>query len=286
MSHAPSPPPPDVIDVPGRAGITIRALDWGGNGPPVVLLHPNGFCGGLYEPIAHLIATAARPIALDLRGHGGSTAPDRPAAYRFENLAIDVLEVLDHLDLPAVSGVGGSLGGAVAILVHRLDPRRWTRLLLAEPVAFPTDAFPHQENPMAAAARRRRATFATRVEMTGSYRSKEPLCQLAPEALDAYVRWGTTVDASGVHLACRPEIEATIFEISAAEGGAADAWDHLPNLSCPTTIVAGEHTFLPDIFAAQAERAGAGLITVPGGHFVLHEDTVRGADLIAREALA
>ena len=57
--------------------------------------------------------------------------------------------------------------------------------------------------------------------MTDSYRSKEPLSQLAPEALDAYIRWGTTVDASGVHLACRPEIEATIFEVSAAAGGAA-----------------------------------------------------------------
>lgn len=286
MSHPPPSPSPQVIDLPGQSGITIRALDWGGDGPPVVLLHPNGFCGGLYEPIAHCIAAAARPIALDLRGHGGSTAPDHPGAYRFENLAIDVLEVLDHLDLPTVAGVGGSLGGAVAILVHRLDPQRWTRLLLAEPVAFPTNAFPHQhENPMAAAARRRRPTFATRAEMTDSYRSKEPLSQLAPEALDAYIRWGTTVDASGVHLACRPEIEATIFEVSAAAGGAADAWDHLPDLTCPTTIVAGEHTFLPDIFAAQAKRARADLITVPGGHFVLHENTTRGADLIAREAL-
>jgi len=277
---------PEVVDLAGHAGVTIRTLDWGGAGPPIVLLHPNGFCGGLYEPIAQRIGNAARPIAIDLRGHGGSTTPTEPAAYRFENLAMDVLEVLDQLHLPEVAAVGGSLGGAVAILVHRLDPRRWTRLLLAEPVAFPADAFPlRTENPMAAAARRRRPTFTTRAEMVDSYRSKEPLCQLAPEALDAYIRWGTTDDASGVHLACPPEIEATIFEISASPGGAADAWDHLPDLSCPTTIAAGESTFLPDIFAAQAARSHAELITVPGGHFVLHEDTSRGADLIARHAL-
>lgn len=285
-SHPALPPPPQVLDLPGHAGTTIRTLDWGGTGPPVVLLHPNGFCGGLYEPIAHLIGTAARPIAIDLRGHGGSTAPVDPAAYRFEHLAIDVLEVLDHLGLHTIAGVGGSLGGAVAILVHRLDPQRWTRLLLAEPVAFPANIFPqHTENPMAAAARRRRPTFASRAEMADSYRTKEPLSQLAPEALDAYIRWGTTVDADSVHLACRPEIEATIFEISASDGGAADAWDHLADLTCPTTIAAGEHTFLPDIFAAQAERAHAELITVPGGHFVLHENTLRGATLIARHAL-
>ncbi|QGG93992.1 alpha/beta fold hydrolase [Actinomarinicola tropica] len=286
ISHPALPPPPQVLDLPGQAGTTIRTLDWGGTGPPVVLLHPNGFCGGLYEPIAQLLATVARPIAIDLRGHGGSTAPSQPAAYRFEHLAIDVLEVLDQLDLPEAAVVGGSLGGAVAILVHRLDPRRWTRMLLAEPVAFPAGVFPqHAENPMAAAARRRRPTFASRAEMAASYRTKEPLSQLAPEALDAYIRWGTTVEAGSVHLACRPEIEATILEISASGGGAADAWDHLADLTCPTTIAAGEHTFLPDIFAAQAERAHAELIAVPGGHFVLHEDTRRGATLIARHAL-
>ena len=286
MTHTTPPTSFQVIDLPGETGITIRVLDWGGDGPPVVLLHPNGFCGGLYEPIAHVLAPAVRPIAIDLRGHGASTAPDHPGAYRFENLALDVLAVLDHLDLTTAAGVGGSLGGAVAVLVDRLDPQRWTRLLLAEPVAFPTDAFPHQgENPMAAAARRRRQTFASRSEMTANYRSKEPLSQLAPEALDAYIRWGTTIDAAGVHLACRPEIEAAIYEISAAAAGAIDAWNHLPNLSCPSTILAGEHTVLPDVFAAQADRARADLITVPGGHFVLHENTTRGADLIATNAL-
>jgi len=74
MSHRPSPPPPQVIDLPGQSGITIRALDWGGDGPPVVLLHPNGFCGGLYEPRAHLIASGSHLFALDPRDHGGSTA--------------------------------------------------------------------------------------------------------------------------------------------------------------------------------------------------------------------
>ncbi|MEJ5256274.1 MAG: alpha/beta hydrolase [Acidimicrobiales bacterium] len=278
--------PPEVRRIAGQAGITIRVLDWGGTGPPVVLLHPNGFCGGLYEPIAEQLVRTARPIAIDLRGHGGSTAPSQPAAYRFENLASDVLEVLDHLHLAAAAVVGGSLGGAVAILVHRLDPARWTRMFLAEPVAFPAGAFSAlTENPMAAAARRRRPSFASQTEMNASYSGKEPLSQLGPEALDAYIRWGTTVDASGVHLACRPEIEATIFEASAADGGAAEAWDHLPDLTCPTTIAAGESTFLPDIFAAQAERAGAALVTVPGGHFVLHENTLRGANLIARHVL-
>jgi pimeloyl-ACP methyl ester carboxylesterase len=274
-----------VVQVDVRSELSIRVLDWGGNGPPVVLLHPNGFCAGLYEPIAERIRPTARPIAIDLRGHGGSSAPSGSAAYRFEAFARDILDVLDHLGLHDVAGVGGSLGGAAAILVDRLDPGRWRRLLLAEPVAFPASAISEGDNPMSAAARRRRPRFDSRPAAVAAYRHKEPLAQLAPEALDAYLRWGTVADGTGVRLSCLPEIEAIVFDVSATPAGAADAWDHLPRLSCPTTIVSGQDSFLPDVFAVQAELAGANLVTVPGGHFVLHEDTARGAELISRYAL-
>jgi hypothetical protein len=39
------------------------------------------------------------------------------------------------------------------------------------------------------------------------------------------------------------------------------------------------------VFDGQAERAGGELITVPGGHFALHEDSARGAELVGRYAL-
>jgi pimeloyl-ACP methyl ester carboxylesterase len=276
----------EVIDLRLKNGLTIRALDWGGAAPTVVLLHPNGFCGGLYEPLAERLREVARPVALDLRGHGGSSAPRDPAGYGFELLAADVLEALDLLGIDRAAGVGGSLGGGVAILVDRLDPGRWTRLLLAEAVAFPSNAFSSQaENSMAATARRRRRTFDSEEQAVASYRGKAPLSQLAPEALAAYVRWGTVRRGHGVDLACSPEVEATIFEASATSGGAAAAWMHLDSLSCPTTVVAGRDTFLPDIFRAQAGRAGAELVMVPGGHFVLHERTERGVELVRRYAL-
>lgn len=281
------------MDVDVAPGVRLRALDWGGPGPPVVLLHPNGFCAGLYEPVAERLRPVARPIAIDLRGHGRSSAPTGAASYAFERLAADVIEVLDDLGLQYVAGVGGSLGGAIALLVDRLDPGRWSRLLLAEPVAFPppeeaadgTGAPAGGQNPMAAGARRRRAHFPDRAAVVEAYRDRAPLSRLAPEALDAYVRWGTFDDGDGVRLACHPEVEATIFEVSTGPGGAPAAWDHLPHVSAPTTIVAGADTFLPDVFADQAARADATLLTVPGGHFVLHEDTPRGVRLIERYAL-
>jgi pimeloyl-ACP methyl ester carboxylesterase len=276
----------EVADIDVGRGNTLRILDWGGPGRPVVLLHPNGFCGGLYEPIAELLVPRARPIAIDLRGHGGSSAPSDPSEYRFATMAADVLHVLERLQLGRVAAVGGSLGGAVAIVADRLDPGRWSRLLLAEPVAFPPVTFSRStENPMAAVARRRRPTFSSLEEMRATYSHKPPMSELAPEALDSYLRWGTRPDRDGVRLACDPEVEAMIFEISATAHGAADAWEHLPALAAPTTIVTGSETFLPDLFGEQAARADAEVLTVPGGHFALHEDTQRGLDLIVHHAL-
>lgn len=282
-----NPAAPTVHLIATRNGDELRVLDWDGSGPPVVLLHPNGFCGGLYEPLARSLLGTARAVAIDMVGHGGSTTPKDPTRYRFSSMAGDVLDVLDHLELRGIAGVGGSLGGAVAVLVDQLDPGRWSQLLLAEPVAFPQSFFgTTTPNPMAVAARRRRRVFATRAEMRAQYFDKAPLSQLSDEALDAYLRWGTVDRPDGVHLACDPDSEALIFEMSATSYGAPAAWDHLEHLACPAVIVAGEETFLPAIFDQQAERANATLLTVPGGHFVLHEDTSRTEALIREHVLA
>ncbi|MER3453135.1 MAG: alpha/beta hydrolase, partial [Acidimicrobiia bacterium] len=70
---------PVVLTV-ARDGVRLRVLDWGGTGPDLVLLHPNGFCAGLFDPLARRLAGSRRVLGVDLRGHGGSDAPgDRGA---------------------------------------------------------------------------------------------------------------------------------------------------------------------------------------------------------------
>lgn len=274
------------VDVDGGR---ITVLDWGGSGRPVVLLHPNGFCAGLYDPIATQLLDDARIIGVDLPGHGASTPPADRAGFGFGVMAARVLTALDHLRIRRAAVVGGSLGGAVAIMADRLRPACWSQALLAEPVAFPigriADPAAPRENAMAEAARKRRSSFTDRAAMVEALSRREPLSQLAPEAMQAYARWGTVAVGEGVRLACDPEVEATVFEVSGEPDGAPAAWAHLPELSCPTTVVAGRDSFLPDAFAEQAARAGARFVLVEGGHFVLHEDSARGAALIRRHAV-
>ncbi len=274
-----------------HGGLTVAALDWGGSGTPLLLLlHPNGFCAGLFHPMATRLRDTFRPIGVDLRAHGGTDEPATVAGYAFECMARDVLAVLDTLGVDEVVALGESLGGGVAVMVDRLRPGFVRRVLLCEAIAFSLDGArrPVVEGPgdggnyMAAIARKRRAVWPDRDTMMESYGSRPPLDELAPEALEAYVRWGTVERSDGqVELACRPEAEATIFEVSSEEGGARSAWSHLASLHAEAIVVAGTRSNLPvEWFSAQAERAGSAFLQLDGGHFFVQEDTERAVALV------
>ena len=283
-------------------GLRIAALDWGGDGQPLLLLHPNGFCAGLFDPLARRLPGRFRSIGVDLRGHGGTDEPATIEGYAYERMAGDVLAVLDALRIESVVALGESLGGGVAVVVDRIRPGAVERLLLCEAIAFDTGAISprppegastvpgrpgENSNFMATIARKRRAVWPDRETMVASYGARPPMNELAPEALEAYVRWGTVERSDGqVELACRPEAEATVFEVSSNERGARDAWGHLASLHATATVVAGTRSNLPaDWFAAQAERAGCPFLQLDGGHFFVQEDTAR-ADALVREWLS
>jgi pimeloyl-ACP methyl ester carboxylesterase len=274
-----------------RDGLRIAALDWGGDGTPLLLLHPNGLGAGFFEPLALALRDTFRPVAVDLRGHGGTDTPTTRAGFGFGEMAADVLAVLDHLGIDAAVALGESLGGGVSVLVDEQLPGVISRLLLCEPVAFSPDGRTlrasgtgHGDggNYMSTIARKRRALWPDRDAVYESYRSRAPFDVVAPEALAAYVRWGFVDRPDGqVELACSPDVEATIFEVSGEPIGAPAAWRHLGELTAGAVLACGDHSELPgEWFAAQAEHAGAPLITLPGGHFFLQEDTDRAARLV------
>jgi pimeloyl-ACP methyl ester carboxylesterase len=274
-------------------GLRIAALDWGGDGEPLLLLHPTGFCAGFFDPLARRLRNTYRPIGVDLRGHGGTDAPDEKHRFAYTRMAEDVVAVLDDLGVDRWSALGESGGGGVAILVDQIRPGVTRRLLLVEAIAIgfdqvrPPNAATPERNPMSEIARKRRPVWPDRATVRAAYASKPPMNALAPEFLDAYIRWGFVDRADGeVELACPPEAEATMFEVSADAEGARASWEHLAALSCDAVVLAGTKSDLPlEWFKAQAERAGAPFVAIDGGHFFLHEDLDR-AEALVREHLA
>ncbi len=123
-----------IPEVEGVSHRTVRArgLDFhvaeAGAGEDVVLcLH--GWPQHWYE-WRHLMPALAdrhRVLALDLRGFGGSDAPRR--GYEKENMASDVLAVLDALGLERVTLVGHDWGGWIGFLLCLRAPRRFERVL-------------------------------------------------------------------------------------------------------------------------------------------------------------
>jgi pimeloyl-ACP methyl ester carboxylesterase len=266
-------------------GLHIAALDWGGNGPPLLLLHPNGFCAGFFDPLARELRDDFRPVGVDVRGHGASERPADLADCTFPNATGDALAVLDALGLDEVVALGHSMGGAIAILLDERRPGIVRRALLCEAIAFPPGGMPRTSgapNPMADVARARRAVWPDRATVRASYGSRPPLNVLEPAALDAYVRYGfRDRDDGEVELACAPEVEARCFEAAGEPDGALHAFEHLASFGGEAVVVAGRESNLPgEVFAAQADAVGGPYLELDGGHFFPQEDTPRAAALV------
>jgi pimeloyl-ACP methyl ester carboxylesterase len=271
----------ELVDIGGRAACV---LDWGGGKDVVVLVHPNGFCAGLFDPIARALPPSFRPVAVDLLGHGRSYKPRPEEPVSFESIAADMAAALDYLDITRAFLVGCSLGGGVAVLLDRLRPGLASGMLLCEAGAFPKGARP-ERNPMADRLRRRRQVWPDRASMRAAWRGRGVMSDLSDAALDAYLQWGVQQTPGGqASLLCDPAFEAKIAELSHAPEGAAAAWECLRQLSTrEVTIVAADRSFLPmELVAAQAALLACPMYVWHGGHLAFFADAARASAMIRR----
>lgn len=100
--------------------------------PPVVLLH--GFTSDLrsWHQQFGVLGDDYRVIAMDLRGHGKTTAPEDPAEYTMAAHVTDVRSLLEALDVPLCALVGSSFGGMVAAQFAVESPERLAALVLSD----------------------------------------------------------------------------------------------------------------------------------------------------------
>jgi pimeloyl-ACP methyl ester carboxylesterase len=111
-------------------GVDIAFLDEG-KGAPIVLVH--GFAStaqvNWVHPgwVATLTGAGRRVIALDNRGHGGSSKLYDAAAYDSALMAEDVRALLDHLDLDRADVMGYSMGARIAAFFALAHPKRLRR---------------------------------------------------------------------------------------------------------------------------------------------------------------
>ena len=97
-------------------------------GTPVVLVHGLGYGRWGWEPVVDRLAERVPVVLFDNRGIGASDVP--PGPYTSEQMAGDVLAVVDACGAERVHLVGASLGGMIAQHVALARPEAVDRLVL------------------------------------------------------------------------------------------------------------------------------------------------------------
>ena len=106
------------------------AYDVAGSGPSVVLLHGYPFNRSMWREQTEALSANYRVITPDLRGHGETSVTPEPATM--EEMARDVIALLDELGIERVTLGGLSMGGYVALALYRRFPLRVRALILAD----------------------------------------------------------------------------------------------------------------------------------------------------------
>ena len=108
--------------------------------PPVVLLH------GLTATRRYVVMgskslerSGHRVISYDARGHGRSRPAPAPRAYRYEDLGLDLIAVLDQLEIDRAVLAGASMGAHTLLWLALRAPERVAGMVVITP-AYEPDA--------------------------------------------------------------------------------------------------------------------------------------------------
>jgi len=114
-------PPPESRFV-NANGMTLEVLDWGGEGPNLVLIHGAGTSPHYFDGLAPALTETFRVVSFARRAHGRSTTPS--TAFDVDVLAEDLRQVMDSLQMSRASLLGHSFGGGEITRFAALYPDR------------------------------------------------------------------------------------------------------------------------------------------------------------------
>ncbi len=100
-----------------------------GRGEPLVLIPSTAFSCEVWKPSQMPLAESTRLIIHDPRGCGRTTQSQK--VFTINQMANDVVALLDHLEIPAAHLCGHSMGGRIALEMALNFPGRVKSLIMA-----------------------------------------------------------------------------------------------------------------------------------------------------------
>src|SRR6202048_2602299 len=127
-----------IVERTPTSRLTVAVLSvTGRTGPAVLFVHGNVSSSLFWQPTMLALPEPYRPLAIDLRGFGGTDPEPVDATRGLRDFADDLAAAIEALGLDTVHLVGWSMGGGVVLqyLVDRPGTHRVASLTLEDPVS-------------------------------------------------------------------------------------------------------------------------------------------------------
>ena len=219
-----------------------------------MLLHGLADTTAIWRRVAGTLEARGQLVLVDQRAHGRSSAPPGPVTR--DDLAADVVAVLDHLGIERAMLLGHSMGGIVAMTTALAAPERIAGLVLIGTAS--------QVSARAAAWYGKIAEAAEREGIPGLRRAIFGADSERPIEGDARGMAAITRALAGLH--------------------ASPLTPHLAAVRCPTLLLVGDRDPMGPAASEIIHRAipGSTFEVVPGGHWLHVEAPERVLEAIER----
>jgi non-heme chloroperoxidase len=108
-------------------GVRLEVVDWGGEGPTLILLAGGGHTAHVFDGFVPRLTSRMHVIGITRRGVGASSRPKE--RYDSTTLVRDIVAVLDSLGLAKASFAGHSFAGSEMSILAARFPDRVDRLI-------------------------------------------------------------------------------------------------------------------------------------------------------------
>ncbi|MBL42511.1 MAG: hypothetical protein CMM49_07625 [Rhodospirillaceae bacterium] len=235
--------------------ISIHYLDWAGENPPIILLHPNRTNSRVWDFVVNESCLDNRFIAWDARGHGLSDYPENN--YLINDYLKDLEIFCNKLSLKKIILVGAATGGNIAILFASKFQDLVEAIVVADPGLSLDKTI--SEN--------------VQKEIINSFQFKNlevarnsmPFSELwSDEMKDHYSKYSFKLMENNTYqwLYYPPGVKKTESELER------EIWDEI-DIKCPTLILRGEKS---DVFPKEKSKKLSDLISIS------HERTISGSN--------
>jgi 2-succinyl-6-hydroxy-2,4-cyclohexadiene-1-carboxylate synthase len=252
-----------------------------GNGTPLVLLH--GFTGSAasWSPVIQDLARFRRVVAIDIIGHGASSAPRNPSHYVFEQALHDLAEVTAQLGIARAAWLGYSMGGRLALGMAVDHPERVSSLILESATA----GIQHEKERLQRAEADQE--LARRIEEVG--------IEMFVHEWERLPIWDSQRTLSVGVLQFQREIRLRNRAVGLAnslrgmgQGAQPSYWDRLDEIDVPVLLMAGalDRKFVGIAGQMGVRIAGAELSVVPDAGHIVHLERPGEFLEVVREFLA